>query len=118
MKAKRPDLIAADSPDISRRSLLELAGLAIATAAFPSRAASALPPAVQSANQSKGHQAVGSVMDALSTYMSEASKHPLPEEITEKAKHLTLDTLAATISWSLFLPDQLPMPCARTQGGN
>jgi 2-methylcitrate dehydratase PrpD len=117
MKAKRPDSIAADSPDISRRSLLELAGLAIATAAFPSGAASALPPAGQSANQSKAPQAVGPIMDTLSTYMSDAAKHPLPDEVTEKAKHHILDTFAAMISGSKLLPGQRAIQFARAYGG-
>src|SRR5712664_1512497 len=113
MKAKRTDSISADSPEISRRSLLELAGLAIATAAFPSRAASALP----TTGQSKSPQTVGPVMDALSTYMSEAAKHPLPEEVAEKAKHHILDTLAAMISGSNLLPGQRAIQFARAYGG-
>src|SRR5712664_628684 len=113
MKAKRTDSISADSPEISRRSLLELAGLAIATAAFPSRAASALP----TTGQSKSSQAVGAVMDALSEYMSEAAKHPLPEEVTEKAKHHILDTLAAIISGANLLPGQRAIQFARAYGG-
>ncbi len=117
MKAKCSDLIAADLPDISRRSLLELAGLAIATSAFPSRAASALPTAGQSANQSKGLRAVGPIMDTLSTYMSDAAKHPLPDEVTEKAKHHILDTLAAMISGSNLLPGQRAIQFARAYGG-
>ncbi len=117
MKAKCSDLIAADLPDISRRSLLELAGLAIATSAFPSRAASALPTAGQSANQSKGLRAVGPIMDTLSTYMSDAAKHPLPDEVTEKAKHHVLDTLAAMVSGSNLLPGQRAIQFARAYGG-
>jgi 2-methylcitrate dehydratase PrpD len=112
MKTKRPDFIAADSPDITRRSLLELAGLAIATAAFPS-AASAVPRP----SQSKSPQAIGSVMETLSAYMGEAAKRPLPEEVTEKAKHHILDTVAAMISGSNLLPGQRAIQFARAYGG-
>jgi 2-methylcitrate dehydratase PrpD len=113
MKSKRPDFIAADSPDITRRSLLELAGLAIATAAFPSGAARALPRR----SQSKSPQAIGAVMETLSTYMSEGAKHPLPDEVAEKAKHHILDTVAAMISGSNLLPGQRAIQFARAYGG-
>jgi 2-methylcitrate dehydratase PrpD len=112
MKTKRPDFIAADSPDITRRSLLELAGLAIATAAFPSAAS-----AVSRPSQSKSPQAIGSVMETLSAYMGEAAKRPLPEEVTEKAKHHILDTVAAMISGSNLLPGQRAIQFARAYGG-
>ena len=112
MKSNRHDSTAADPPDITRRSLLELAGLAITAAAFPSSAASAPP-----ARQDKSPQAGGSVMNALSTYMSEAAKHPLPDEVTEKAKQHILDTLAAIISGSNILPGQRALQFARAYGG-
>jgi 2-methylcitrate dehydratase PrpD len=113
MKSKRSDAIAADSPDISRRSLLEFAGLAIATAAFPSGAAG-VP---RRSSQSKSPQVIGSVMETLSAYMSEAAKHPLPEEVAEKSKHHILDTLAAMISGSNLLPGQRAIQFARAYGG-
>jgi len=113
MKSNRPDSTAPDPPDISRRSLLELAGLAITAAAFPSSAASALPPA----HQAKTSQGTSSVMNALSTYMSEAAKHPLSDEVTEKTKHHILDTLAAMISGSNLLPGQRALQFARAYGG-
>src|SRR6266849_7856740 len=113
MKSNRPDSTAPDPPDISRRSLLELAGLAITAAAFPSSAASALPPA----HQAKTSHGAGSVMNTLSTYMSEAAKHPLPDEVTEKTKHHILDTLAAMISGSNLLPGQRAIQFARAYGG-
>jgi 2-methylcitrate dehydratase PrpD len=113
MKPSHRSSIAADPPDISRRSLLELAGLALTAAAFPSSAASSLPPD----GQAKTPQAAGTVMNALSTYMSEAAKHPLPDEVTEKVKHHILDTLAAMISGSNLLPGQRALQFARAYGG-
>jgi len=77
----------------SRRSLFELAGLAVATATFP--------PSMLIANPAPSRemtgQGVSPVMDKLSTYMSEASGRELPDETTEKTKQHILDTLAAMI---------------------
>src|SRR6202171_4576640 len=113
MKSKSPDFTAPDPPGITRRSLLELAGLAVTAAAFPSPAASILPPA----RQAKTAQAAGSVINALGAYMSEAAKRPLPDEVIEKAKHHILDTLAAMISGSNLLPGQRALRFARAYGG-
>ena len=54
---------------LTRRSLFELAGLAIATAGLPDD----LAMAMQSASTDKAAQGPSPVMDKLSTYMSEAS---------------------------------------------
>jgi 2-methylcitrate dehydratase PrpD len=112
MKPNRHDSAAADPRDISRRSLLELAGLAITAAAFPSSLASAQPP-----RQVKSPQAGDSVMNALSTYMSEAASRSLPDEATERTKHHILDTFAAMISGSNLLPGQRALQFARAYGG-
>jgi len=62
---------------LSRRSLFELAGMAVATAA--------LRPGIVMAKPSPGgdsnEQGVSPVMQKLSTYMSEASGHALPDEV-------------------------------------
>src|SRR5712692_5986097 len=113
MKSNRHDSTASDPPDITRRSLLELAGLAITAAAFSSSSASPLP----SAHQAKTSQGAGSVMNTLSMYMSEAAEHPLPDEVSEKAMHHILDTLAAMISGSNLLPGQRALQFARAYGG-
>ena len=59
-------------------------------------AAAALPNAVFAAD----NIAISPVMTKLSTYMSEAAAHALPDEVVEKAKHHILDTFAAMISGS------------------
>jgi 2-methylcitrate dehydratase PrpD len=113
MKSKRKKPTAIERPDITRRSLLGFAGLTATAAAFPSLAASALPlPA-----QAKTAPPTSSVMNALSTYMSEAAKHPLPDEVTERTKHHILDTLAAMISGSNLLPGQRAIQFTREYGG-
>jgi len=98
---------------LSRRSMLELAGLAVATAA--------LPPGVGTAKSSPGQgstgQGVSAVMDKLSRYMSEASGHALPDEVTEKTKQHILDTLAAMISGSELIPGRAALQFAGAYGG-
>src|SRR5690242_20317834 len=114
MKTKKRDTSKSNPPDATRRSLLELAGLAIAASAFPSPAASSRrhakqAPAPQASNDS--------VMNVLSTYMSEAAGRKLPDEVAEKTKHHILDTLAAMISGSKLLPGQRALQFAQAYGG-
>jgi len=112
MKSNCHDSTAADPRYVTRRSLLELAGLAITAAALPSSSVGASP-----AQPANSPQASGSVMNALSTYMSEAAQRALPDEATERTKHHILDTLAATISGSNLLPGQRALQFARSYGG-
>src|SRR5260370_9929632 len=88
------------SPRLPRRDLLERAGLTAAVLALPSAAESALRLRAQAANPNSS----ASVMNPLSTYMSEAANRVLPEGVVEKTKHHILDTLAAMISGSHLLP--------------
>src|SRR5260370_10303997 len=85
---------------LSRRSLFELAGLAVATAALPPGMVMAKP----SPSRDTTGQGVSPVMDRLSTYMGEASGRELPDEANEKTKQHILDTLAAMISGSELTP--------------
>jgi 2-methylcitrate dehydratase PrpD len=101
------------SPSLTRRGLFEVAGLAIAAAAFPPKMAlaSASPhgsPAVPGASP---------VMEDLSAYMSEASSRVLPDEVVEKTKQHVLDTLAAMISGSELPPGRTALQFARAYGG-
>jgi 2-methylcitrate dehydratase PrpD len=114
MKSNRSESAGRNSRNLSRRNLLELAGLTIGAAAFPS------PPALasNSAGQDKTSKPAGSVMNPLSAYMSEAANRPLPGEISEKAKHHILDTLAAMISGSTLLPGKRALQFAQEYGGN
>src|SRR5207302_8612816 len=98
---------------LSRRSLFELAGLAMATAAVPPRALIAeLSPSLDTTGQG-----VSPVMDKLSIYMSEASGRALPDEVTEKTKQHILDTLAAMISGSELTPGRVAVQFAGVYGG-
>jgi 2-methylcitrate dehydratase PrpD len=98
---------------LTRRSLVELAGLAIATAA--------LPHGMATEEQSVGPvglvQGLSPVMDKLSAYMSEASSRVLPEEVIEKSKQHILDTMAAMISGSELAPGRAAIQFARNYGG-
>jgi 2-methylcitrate dehydratase PrpD len=98
---------------LTRRSLFELSGLALATAALPSGVTIAEP----SAEGGSATQNAGPVMEKLSSYMSEASGRALPDEVVEKAKHHILDTLAAMISGSELLPGRDAIQFVRAYGG-
>jgi 2-methylcitrate dehydratase PrpD len=98
---------------ITRRSLLELAGLAFASTAIP-------PGAVAAEAATRPDEAgpgVSPVMDKLSRYMSEAGERALPDEVVEKAKHHILDTLAAMISGSEIRPGRAAIEFVRAYGG-
>jgi len=98
---------------LSRRSLFELAGMAVATAA--------LPPGIVMAKPSPGgdsnEQGVSPVMQKLSTYMSEASGRALPDEVIEKTKQHILDTLAAMLSGSELTPGRAALQFTAAYGG-
>jgi 2-methylcitrate dehydratase PrpD len=98
---------------LSRRSLLGLAGLAVAAAALPAGA----EPGKPSSGSGTTMQGVSPPMQTLSTYMSEASERPLPEEVIEKTKQHILDTLAAMISGSQLTPGRVALQFANAYGG-
>ncbi len=102
-----------DRTILSRRSLLELMGLAAATATLPPGVLMAKP----SLNRATTGQGVSPVMDKLSTYMSEASARELPDEVTEKTKQHILDTVAAMISGSQLAPGRAALQFAGAYGG-
>ena len=58
----------------------------------------------------------GTIMSALSAYMSAAGDRALPAEITEQAKYHLLDTLAAMISGSELPPGQAAQRYIRERG--
>lgn len=102
---------------LTRRSLFELAGLAVAaTAISPALATekpfrSSVPPAKTPADT------VGPVMTTLSTYMSEAGAKALPDDVAEKTKQHILDTFAAMISGSELPPGRAALGFAKEYGG-
>jgi 2-methylcitrate dehydratase PrpD len=108
--------------NLTRRSLFQRVGVAIAAATLPPGAAmSAAPAGPVQANQpqspGKGGKAISPVMATLSTYMSEAGSRALPDEVVEKAKQHILDTLAAMISGSDLLPGREAIKFVRAYGG-
>ncbi|MGH9691130.1 MAG: MmgE/PrpD family protein [Candidatus Acidiferrales bacterium] len=98
---------------LSRRSLMQRAGLLIAASALPP--VGAIAEASVSADTPVG--GVSAAMIKLSAYMSEAGTHELPGEVVEKAKQHVLDTLAAMISGSELPPGQAALKFARAYGG-
>ena len=101
---------------LSRRSLLEFGGLAMASATLPS--GGVLPEMLRLQDQPEPSVGVSPLMEKLSSYMSSAAARALPEEVVEKAKHHILDTLAAMISGSELRPGRAGLEFARTYGGN
>jgi 2-methylcitrate dehydratase PrpD len=57
------------------------------------------------------------VIQQLTQYMAEAPGAELPSEVTQKAKHHVLDTLAAMVSGSRLKPGRLGIQYARAQEG-
>jgi 2-methylcitrate dehydratase PrpD len=106
---------------LTRRSLLQGAGWAVAAAALPSGAAAMLRPPAQMAAPSlapaTAGQGISPVMAKLSAYMSEAHSRALPDEVIEKVKQHILDTLAAMISGSELPPGRAAIRFARGYGG-
>jgi 2-methylcitrate dehydratase PrpD len=99
--------------NFSRRRLLELASLAVATAVVPPEVVRAKP----APRRETSGEGLSAVMDKLSTYMGEASGRALPEEVLEKTKHHILDTLAAMISGSELAPGRAALQFAGSYGG-
>src|SRR5467141_1403414 len=98
---------------LTRRSLLEFAGLTFATRVIPPAAAFASA----AGSQDEAAQGVSPVMDKLSRYMSEACERALPDDVVEKAKHHIVDTLAAMISGSEIRPGHAAIEFVRAYGG-
>jgi 2-methylcitrate dehydratase PrpD len=108
-----------DSPLLTRRSILQNAGLALAAATFPvdavgaaaaQRSATHLPPA------GPDHP-VSEVMARLSSYMSEACDQTLPVLALEQSKWHILDTIAAMVSGSELPPGRAAITFTRAHGG-
>src|SRR6267154_747622 len=102
-----------DHAILSRRSLLELAGLADTTAVIPPGMLMTKP----SHSRDTTGQGVSPIMEKLSTYMSEASGRELSDEVTEKTKQHILDTVAAMISGSELTPGRVAVQFAGVYGG-
>lgn len=101
-----------DAGVLSRRGLFQRTGLLIAAAA--------LSPTVGRAEKRDGGtpaESADPVMTKLSSYMSEARGRELPDEVVEKAKQHTLDTLAAMVSGSELAPGQAALKFVRAYGG-
>jgi 2-methylcitrate dehydratase PrpD len=113
MKCKLYDGREWDPQSLTRRNLLQWAGLAITAGALPV----ATPGTALAACQATASKNNGSVINPLSTYMSEAANHALPDEVVEQTKHHILDTLAAMISGTNLLPGQRALQFAQAYGG-
>lgn len=96
---------------LSRRSLLREGSIFLA-------GASLLPSVLHAEDKgAAGSAAITPVMMKLSTYMSEAKDHALPDEVVEKAKQHILDTFAAMVSGSELAPGHAALKFAEEYGG-
>lgn len=102
------------SSTLSRRGLLQGAGWLLAATAFSPATAKAVGIADLSG---EAKPTVSPVMDELSAYMAAARTRALPEEVVEKAKRHTLDTLSAMVSGSQLPPGKLAIQFARAHAG-
>jgi len=59
----------------------------------------------------------GSVISAVSSYISKRGRAGLPPEVIKKAKSHILDTVGAIVSGSKFKPGEFAIKYARSQGG-
>jgi 2-methylcitrate dehydratase PrpD len=113
---RESEMLMAKSARLTRRELFGFGGLAATGVALPQSGA-AVEAAVAGASLAGEPEKVGSVMQTLSTYMSEASARALPDEVAEKTKRHVLDTLAAMVSGSELPPGRSALAFAKEYGG-
>jgi 2-methylcitrate dehydratase PrpD len=107
---------------VSRRRVLQSAGLAMTAALFPEavRVARAAvqekAPALQP-GQTRADFPVSDAMRQLSTYMSQAPDRALPDDVVEQAKLHILDTVAAMVSGADLPAGRSALAFARAYGG-
>ncbi|HEY3825707.1 MAG TPA: MmgE/PrpD family protein [Bryobacteraceae bacterium] len=89
---------------LTRRALLKAGGFLAASGAALRRVTAAEPPSA--------------LMTTVSTFMSEAANHPLPDAVIEKTKQMILDTFAAMISGSELAPGRFAVNFARANRGD
>src|SRR5579872_3766012 len=100
------------SPILTRRAVLQATGYGVAAAVFT-------PPGSlrRLSRPVTPNETSASVMPELSTYLAESRNRELPDEVIEKVKRHTLDTLAAMISGAELPPGRSAIQFARNYGG-
>ena len=93
---------------ISRRVLLQraIAGAWLAATGALAAEGEGKTPAV-----------ISPLMRRVSLYISHALQNPLPDNVTEAAKHHLIDTLSSMISGSRLLPGEKAIAYIKNQGG-
>ena len=113
----------ADDLPLTRRQILQRAGLIVAGAAVPGaveRVAHAAGPqraAAAAQRTAAVEHPISDVMVRLSTYMSAARDRALPDRVLEQTKWHVLDTFAAMVSGSELAPGRSAITFARAYGG-
>jgi 2-methylcitrate dehydratase PrpD len=106
-----------EAGSLTRRDLLQRAGLVVTAAALPATAATAAPQQATYKPPTGPDQPIGEVMTTLSTYMSKARDQALPPKALEQAKWHVLDTIAAMVSGSELPAGRAATLFARAYGG-
>jgi len=103
---------------MTRRDVLQRAGLVVASAALKVNGTSAAAQtATLSPGQTNADLPISDLMTQLSTYMSQARDRALPPDVLEQAKWHVLDTFAAMVSGSELAPGRAAIAFARAYGG-
>jgi hypothetical protein len=105
---------------LTRRKVLQRAGLVITTAAFPAEAhvAAAIEPLTAGQTPAPaGDHSISQVMRRLTDYMSGARDRVMPETALEQTKWHVLDTFATMVSGSELPPGRAAIDFARAYGG-
>lgn len=101
----------AEATGLSRRRVLQTAGVSIAGAALmPSSSGIAQPRGPRVPRQPD-------LTGRLARYMAQARSRALPEPVALAAKHRILDTLSAVVSGARLRPGEVAIDYVRTQGG-
>ena len=98
---------------LTRRRLMQSAGLAMAAGLVPLGRGWA----AQDDSPAAGGTGISPVMRRLSTYMSEAADRAVPDNVGEAARHHILDTVGAMVSGSELPPGRHAIEFARSYGG-
>src|SRR5215469_8705833 len=102
---------------LTRRRVMQYAGLALAATVYPSEPSAALAAELQEAASPVYPDQISDAMERLSNYMSQARDKDLPGRALEQTKWHVLDTLAAIVSGTELPGGRDAVAFARAYGG-
>ncbi len=104
-------------PRLTRRNLLQGAGVALAASMLPAAATGAETPAAAPAGAKGAEAPTRDLTGELARYIVAARDQALPPKVELEGKHRVLDALAAIVSGSVLPPGQAAFRFIRSQGG-